>query len=90
MLNEDERKEFREITTPLIKWIHTHCHPHCIAVVDCTTSQLFEGLCSTGDIYYKHDKLSMIPGISENELAEIKKEEDDIISKNEKIILPQP
>lgn len=45
ILTDEERKEFSDITKPLIKWLNEHCNPHVTVVVDCTTAELSEGVC---------------------------------------------
>ena len=43
---EEQRKEFEEAARPLIKFLNDNCHPHVTVVVDCTTAELSEGVCS--------------------------------------------
>ena len=40
---EEETKEFREITLPVIKWMNEHCHPHSKVTVTQTAAIVWEG-----------------------------------------------
>ena len=44
ILTEKETKEFEEAARPLIKFLNDRSHPHVIAVVDCTSAGLHEGI----------------------------------------------
>ena len=43
-MNEHERIAFMDAAKPLIKWLNDNCHPHCVAIVDCNTVEVFEGI----------------------------------------------
>ena len=45
ILSEQQRKEFEEVTRPLIKWLNDNCHPHTTIVADNTRAELLEGVC---------------------------------------------
>ncbi|MFA5378819.1 MAG: hypothetical protein WC455_23910 [Dehalococcoidia bacterium] len=44
-LTDKQRKEFEEVTRPLIKWLNDNGHPHVTVIVDNTVAQMFEGIC---------------------------------------------
>jgi hypothetical protein len=47
----DQRKEFEEIARQMIKFLNdNNCHPHFTAIITPTNADLFEGVCSTGQI----------------------------------------
>lgn len=41
-LNEDERREMREVAKPLMKFLNERCHPHCLIVVTPDSYKLLE------------------------------------------------
>ena len=56
ILNEEQRKEFEEIARPMLKFLNDNCHPHVTVEITATTAQLFEGVCSIGEVMdYVHD-----------------------------------
>lgn len=50
ILTDEQRKSFEEVSRPVIKWLNDNCHPHVTVIMDCTHSELSEGVCSTGII----------------------------------------
>jgi len=42
MRTDKERKEFGEVTKPVIKWLDENCHPHVMVVIDPTSAVLCE------------------------------------------------
>lgn len=44
MLNEQQRREFEEVTRPVIKWLNDNCHPHVSVTVEPTRAELLEGV----------------------------------------------
>ena len=45
-LNEKQRKEFEEVTRPVIKFLNDNCHPHVTVIISPTHAELTEGVCS--------------------------------------------
>lgn len=45
-MNDSQRKEFEELTRPLIKWINDNGHPHMHIVIDNESAELSEGVCA--------------------------------------------
>ena len=45
-LSKEKRAEFEVLARPIIKFMNDNLHPHCHAVIDSTTAQVSEGLCS--------------------------------------------
>lgn len=43
-----EKSEFEKASAPLMKYLAENHHPHVTAIVTCTSSELLEGLESTG------------------------------------------
>lgn len=44
IIEPEKRDELLEAAKPLIKWLNDNCHPHCQAIVDCTTAEVLEGV----------------------------------------------
>jgi len=52
--NEQKRKEFEELSRPLIKWLNDNMHPHATIIIDTTHAELVEGVCAfTTEDYLK-------------------------------------
>lgn len=45
-MDKAKQYEFETITKPVIKWLNDNGHPHMKAIVDQTSAELVEGLCS--------------------------------------------
>jgi hypothetical protein len=43
-MNENQRKEFEELTRPVIEWMNNNCNPHVVIVIEPTSATLNEGL----------------------------------------------
>lgn len=43
---EKQREEFEKVTRPVIKFLNDNFYPHTKVIVDFTTAELVEGLCS--------------------------------------------
>jgi hypothetical protein len=35
---------FENAAVPMIKWLNENCDPHCIAIIDCGSAELKEGV----------------------------------------------
>lgn len=46
ILNEEQRKEFLEVSKPLMKWMSENCHPHCMALIESHRAELMESTCA--------------------------------------------
>lgn len=46
IIKESERKEFEEAAKPMIKWLNDNCHPHVHVMIDCSSAELSEGVCT--------------------------------------------
>ena len=55
ILNEQQRKEFEEVTRPVMKWLNDNCHPHVSVVVAPTSAELSEGVVAVRTNDYIHD-----------------------------------
>jgi len=55
VLTEEQRKEFEELSRPLIKWMNDNMHPHAHIVLDNTRAELSEGICAFGTEDYLKD-----------------------------------
>jgi len=47
---EDQRKELEALSRPVMEWLNNNFNPHVNVTITPTTAELFEGLCSTGQI----------------------------------------
>jgi len=52
-ITEQQRKEFEDVTRPVIEWLNANCHPHVSAVIEPTSAVLYEGEIA----YTTHDYL---------------------------------
>lgn len=43
-MSDDDLKEFRELTEPLIKWLNENHHPHVTLIITTNSAELSEGL----------------------------------------------
>jgi stringent starvation protein B len=50
IVTQEQQKEFEQVVRPIIKWLNENCHPHVSVRVDCSSAELSEGICSTGQI----------------------------------------
>jgi len=50
ILKKSQREEFETVSKPLIKWLNENCHPHVSVIITTTSSELLEGMASTGPI----------------------------------------
>jgi hypothetical protein len=55
ILTEEQRKEFEEVSKPLLEFINNNCHPHVCVNLTSTNAQLFEGICSFNTDEYLRD-----------------------------------
>ena len=44
VFTEKQRKEFKEVVKPLMKFMNDNCHPHVTTVVNNTRAELSEGI----------------------------------------------
>lgn len=44
ILTEQQRREFQDVTRPVIEWLNKNCHPHVSVVIDPTSAELSEGV----------------------------------------------
>ncbi len=42
-LTDEKRKEFEELSKPLMKFLCENCHPHVTVVIEPTSAELLEG-----------------------------------------------
>ena len=54
-LNKDQTEKLKESAKPLVKFLNEHCHPHCIAIVSTTGTEVLEGLAQTFDYTFVKD-----------------------------------
>jgi len=47
-ITKEQSNEMLEAATPLINWMKQNCHPHCLAMVDSSQVELFEGVARVG------------------------------------------
>ena len=40
-MTEQQKKEFEDITRPVIEWLNANCNPHVIVVVEPTSAVLY-------------------------------------------------
>ncbi len=40
---DEQQREFRALTEPLVEWLNANCHPHARAEVTPTGAELLEG-----------------------------------------------
>ena len=45
-MNEQQRKEFSDLSDKLIKWLNDNGHPHMTIIVTPTNAELVEGIAS--------------------------------------------
>lgn len=45
VLTEEQRKEFKEATAPLLAFMKKHLHPHTSVIVTQDEAELLEGVC---------------------------------------------
>ena len=45
-LDNTKQNEFAEAAKPLIKFIADNFHPHVTVIVDCSSAEMLEGICS--------------------------------------------
>ena len=45
ILTEEQNKEFRELSRPLIQWINNLEHSYCEAIITCSDCKLVEQVC---------------------------------------------
>lgn len=43
-MNEEQIKEFQEVTRPVIEWLNANYHPHVTVLITQTTAELAEGV----------------------------------------------
>ena len=43
-MNDAQRKEFEDITRPVIKWMCENIHPHATTIITPTSAELLEGV----------------------------------------------
>jgi hypothetical protein len=55
VITEQQRQQFEGLVHPLIEWLNNNCHPHVTVVVDSTSAELLEGLCSVKTTLYLRD-----------------------------------
>lgn len=48
ILSDEKRKEFEEISRPVIKFLNDNCHPHVTVIIDNSSAELSEGVCAFG------------------------------------------
>lgn len=46
IFDNTKQNEFAEATKPLIKFIADNFHPHVTVIVDCSSAEMLEGICS--------------------------------------------
>jgi hypothetical protein len=46
ILDKEKQKEFEAAAEPLIKFLCDNFHPHVSVIVDCSSAELSEGICS--------------------------------------------
>ena len=46
IFNKEQREEFERLVRPLIEFINKNGYPHVVVVVDSTSAELSEGVCS--------------------------------------------
>jgi len=51
-MSEEQEKEFKTMTLPLIKWLRENHHPHMKIILTCTEAELVEGCISIVDDEY--------------------------------------
>jgi len=44
ILTEEQMKEFKKVSEPVIKWLCEHDYPHLTVIIDQTSSELVEGV----------------------------------------------
>lgn len=49
-MTDEQRKEFEELTRPVMKWLNDNSHPHHAVIITNTDAMLLEGQLSTGEI----------------------------------------
>lgn len=55
VLDQQQIKAFEVAARPLIEWLNSLPHPHVHAVVDCTSAELSEGVCTVRTMDYVRD-----------------------------------
>lgn len=43
-LTEEQRKEFEEVTRPVIEFLNNNCHPHSHIIIETDHAELSEGI----------------------------------------------
>lgn len=44
ILTEQERREFEDVTRPVMEWLNKTCHPHVTVTIEPTRAELSEGV----------------------------------------------
>jgi hypothetical protein len=44
ILDDAKQKEFEEKARPVIAWLNDNCHPHVVAIITPSSSELLEGV----------------------------------------------
>lgn len=47
ILTPEQQEEFRLICNPLLFWLNENCHPHVSVIIDGTSAELVEGICTS-------------------------------------------
>ena len=42
-ISVEQRKEFEELSKPLIKWLNDNMNPHCKIIIECDSAELISG-----------------------------------------------
>lgn len=54
-MTDQQRKEFEEVTRPVIEWLNANCHPHATVVIEPTSAVLSEGTIAYTTTEYLRD-----------------------------------